>query len=84
LTCRQTPALAPADPAEIGKRVCNGRATVCRRHGRGLSPWFSGLQLPLSMFACFLGSRPVFVQAAEIEEIPKGMTTIIYSLSCRT
>jgi hypothetical protein len=40
--------------------------------------------LPLSMFACFLGSRPVLVQAAEIEEIPKGMTTIIYSLSCRT
>jgi hypothetical protein len=28
-----------------------------------------------------LGNRSVFVQPAEIEEIPKGMTTVTYSLS---
>src|SRR3984893_10511913 len=115
LTCRQTPALAPADPAEIGMRVCNARATVCadslapsprKERGEGadrvcaplITP--SGKRPPCDraisdyphptaqrgayLFACFLGNRSVFVQAAEIEEIPKGMTTIIYSLSCRT
>jgi hypothetical protein len=44
-------------------------------------PPYPSAQHGAYLFACFLGNRSVFVQPAEIEEIPKSLTTIAYSVS---